>query len=378
MKKMQQEIERWLDQIGLGQYAPAFVENDIDMSVLADLNESDLRQLGVSLGHGKKLLKAIAALQMEEAAGGNEDPSAESPPGAAAAPASHNEAERRQLTVMFCDLVGSTALSESLDLEEYREILAAYQTQAARIIGQFDGYIARYMGDGLLVYFGYPQAHEDDAERAVKAGLRIVDAVRELGGDVSTALEVRIGIATGNVVAGDIVGEGASEERAVLGETPNLAARLQALAEPGCVLIADGTRHLTDRLFSYADAVRHDIKGFSAPVPVWRVLAEIVGESRFTATRSPETTAHVGRDGEVSLLLERWRRACDAEGQVVLLSGEPGIGKSRLVHELKTRIGAQHYAELRFQCSAHYTNTAYYPFIEHIVRTASIAPGHED
>ncbi|MGI9334430.1 MAG: adenylate/guanylate cyclase domain-containing protein [Gammaproteobacteria bacterium] len=372
---MRYEIETWLEQIDLGQYAPAFIENDVDMSVLADLTESDLHRLGLSLGHGKKLLKAVAAWQSGQVDPGRDGADTQSHSGPQSAPIGRGEAERRQLTVMFCDLVGSTALSEALDLEEYREVLSAYQSQVARVIRQYDGYIARYMGDGLLVYFGYPQAHEDDAERAVKAGLRIVDAMRELRPDLAVELEVRIGIATGHVVVGDIVGEGASEERAVLGDTPNLAARLQALADPGSVLIAAGTRRLTLGLFSYANAGEHRLKGFSQPVEVWRVLSESATQSRFDATRASQATALVGRDSEVMLLLERWRSASDTEGQVVLLSGEPGIGKSRLVHELKAHIGSQDHEELRFQCSAHHANTAYHPFVEHILAAAGITPG---
>ena len=358
------DIARWLDGLGLGQYTTIFVQNDIDFAVLPHLTDADLKELGLTLGHRRKLAAAVATLvdntprEIESVRGKHASMSA----------SATSEAEHRQLTVMFCDLVGSTELAERMDLEDYRELLAAYQSEAAQAIGRYDGYIARYMGDGLLVYFGYPQAHEDDAERAIRAALAIVEAVNHPGQHLTVELQVRIGIATGHVVAGDIVGEGASEERAVLGPTPNLAARLQSIAAPGNVLIAANTRRLTGRLFSYEDAGRHALKGISGLVQVWRVVSETTSESRFAATRSAAMGPLVGRETELLLLYDRWQRAKESEGQVMLLSGEPGIGKSRLLHALKERVGSQPHYVLQFQCSPYYTNSAFYPFIEHIQR----------
>ena len=353
-------VTRWLKQLGLGQYADVFAEQQIDREVLPELTEEDFEKLGIPLGPRKKLLKAIAALQPSSSA-------------SRSTPLEASVAERRQLTVMFCDLVGSTALAAGMDLEEYREVLAAYQTESAIAIKRYNGYIARYMGDGLLVYFGYPQAHEDDAERAIRSGLDVVDAIGNLKAGRTIGLQVRIGIATGQVVAGDIVGEGASEERAVLGNTPNLAARLQSLAEPGTVVISSSTLRLTGRLFTYEDAGRHELKGFSEPTQAWRVVCEVASESRFEATRTPEDTVLVGRETECLLLLDRWERAKDAEGQVVLLSGEPGIGKSRLTHALRERVESEPHTLLQYQCSPHHVNSAFHPFIEHIQRTAGVA-----
>ena len=357
---MTNSVTQWLKQLGLGQYADVFAEQQIDREVLSDLTEADFEKLGIPLGPRKKLLKAVSALQ----------PSA---PTSHSTPLEAGVAERRQLTVMFCDLVGSTALAEGMDLEEYREVLAAYQTVCAKAISRYNGYIARYMGDGLLVYFGYPQAHEDDAERSVRSGLDIVEAIGNLKAGRTIGLQVRIGIATGQVVAGDILGEGASEERAVLGDTPNLAARLQSLAEPGTVIISSDTRRLAGRLFIYEDAGRHELKGFSESAQAWRAVCEAASESRFEATRSPEDTVLVGRETECLLLLDRWERTKDAEGQVVLLSGEPGIGKSRLTHALRERVESEPHTLLQYQCSPHHVNSAFHPFIEHIQRTAGVA-----
>ena len=358
------KVHELLHHAGLERYTALFAENDIDDEVLGELGEADLKELGISLGHRKKILKTIAAL-----IGTDSSP--------ALAVRSPVDAEHRQLTVMFCDLVASTSLSHQLEVETYREVITEYQSAATGAIEQFGGYVARYMGDGLLSYFGYPQAHEDDAERAVRAGLAVVDAIGRLTPRLGAPLMVRIGIATGAVVAGDVIGEGASEEHAVLGETPNLAARLQQRAEPGCVLISSETKALTGRLFDYANAGAHKLKGFDRRVRGWRVLGESGADSRFEATRSPDEVALVGRDSEVLMLLDRWSRAVDEEGQVVLLSGEPGIGKSRLVHALRERVADDSPAVYQFQCVPYYASSAFYPFIEHIQRTAGFATGDE-
>lgn len=357
------KVHQLLEQIGLERYSALFAENDIDDEIVTELEDADLKELGISLGHRKKLLKAIAGLSR-------------SAPKAVVTPRVAVEAEHRQLTVMFCDLVSSTALSHQLDVETYRELIAEYQSAATGAIEQFEGYVARYMGDGILSYFGYPQAHEDDAERAVRAALLVVETIGGLSPRLGTRLGVRIGIATGPVVVGDVIGEGASEEHAVLGETPNLAARLQQKADTGVVLIAGHTKTLIGRLFECTDAGAYKLKGFEQRVRAWRVVAESAADSRFDATRSPDQVPLIGRDSEVQLLVDRWQRVLDREGQVVLLSGEPGIGKSRLVHALRQHT-AEHAEVLQFQCMPFYTNRAFYPFIQHIQKAAGFAPNDD-
>jgi class 3 adenylate cyclase len=287
--------------------------------------------------------------------------------------------ERRQLTVMFCDLVGSTALSHELDPEDLREVIRSYQEGTRHVIARYEGFVARYMGDGMLAYFGYPQAHEDDAARAIHAGLEIAQAP-----DLLDALptregvwrpRVRIGIATGLVVVGDLIGEGASEEAAAVGETPNLAARLQTLAEPGSVLVAERTRELAGGRFEYADRGTHELKGFDRPVRAWRVLRTSAAESRFDSARTRRMTPFIGRAEEIDLLLGRWRRATEGEGQVVLLVGEAGIGKSRIAETLVERIADEPHIRLRYQCSPYHANSALYPFIQQLERAADFGRG---
>ena len=273
---------------------------------------------------------------------------------------------------MFCDLVGSTALSARLDPEDLREVIAAYHRAVAEVVAGFDGFVAKYMGDGVLVYFGYPRAHEDDAERAVRAGLGVIDAVGRL--DVkSVKLQARVGIATGLVVVGDLIGEGSAQEQSVVGETPNLAARLQALAEPDAVVIAAGTRRLVGDLFEYRDLGAVEVKGIAAPVPAWQVLRPSVVASRFEALRGSALTPLVGRDEEIDLLLRRWARAKAGDGQVVLISGEPGIGKSRITAELEERLHAEPHLRLRYFCSPYHQDSALFPFIDQLGRAAGFA-----
>src|SRR6516164_2575396 len=254
---------------------------------------------------------------------------------------------------MFCDLVGSTALSSQLDPEDLREVIAAYHRAVSQVVAGLDGFVAKYMGDGVLVYFGYPQAHEDDAERAVRAGLGVIDAVGRL--DVkSVKLQARVGMATGLVVVGDLIGEGSAQEQSVVGETPNLAARLQASAEPGAVVIAAGTRRLVGDLFEYRDLGAVEVKGIAGPVPAWQVLRPSAVSSRFEALRGSALTRLVGRNEEIELLLRRWARAKAGDGQVVLISGEPGIGKSRITAELEGRLHAEPRIRRRYFCSPYY------------------------
>src|SRR6266496_1189718 len=353
-------IAEWLASIGLSEYAQRFADNAIDLSVIRDLTEQDLKDLGVLLGHRRRILRAIAEL----------DGVAPAPTGTAAEPALRHEAERRHLTVMICDLVGSTALSARLDPEDMRAVIDAYHAACARITRTYDGFLAEFRGDGILAYFGYPLAHEDDAERTVRAGLDIIAAVARLETRAAEPLAVRIGIATGVVVIGDLSREGALREHAVVGETPNLAARLQALAEPGTIVVAASTRRLLGDLFRLRDLGSHEVRGIAEPVAAWAVQGVSDSESRFEAVRAAGLTDLIDREDELDFLLERQRLAWKGEGQIVLLSGEPGIGKSRLVATLAERIAGEPHTRLRYQCSPYHTNSALHPFIAQLERAA--------
>ena len=357
------DVGDWLRKIGLEQYEPAFRANEIDERVLPSLTAEDLKDLGVSLvGHRRRLLDAIAALGAEVSA---------APVTAAARDApTPAEAERRQLTVMFCDLVGSTALSTRFDPEDLRELIGDYHRAVSETVGRFDGFVAKYMGDGVLIYFGYPQAHEDDAERAVRAGLGVIEAVGRL--PAREDLRVRLGIATGLAVVGDLLGEGAAQERGVVGETPNLAARLQGLAGPNTLVIGEATRRQIGGLFDLADLGPQALAGFAEPQPAWRVIGESGMLSRFEALRSGETPL-VGREEEVELLIRRWRQAKSGEGRAVLISGEAGIGKSRLTAALSEHIEHEPHTRLRYFCSPHHEDSAFYPLIGQLERAAGFA-----
>src|SRR5215469_2601925 len=361
------DIARWLEGLGLEQYQYAFRESDVDAAVVPYLTADDLTALGVtSVGHRRKLLAAIAALR--RAPQWAETTAA----GATTVPRGHTpvaDAERRQVTVMFCDLVGSTALSFQLDPEDLREVIGAYHSCIAQTIGRYDGFVAKYMGDGVLVYFGYPQAHEDDAERAVRAGLALVDAVAEIA-IADRKLSVRIGIGTGIVVVGDLIGKGSAQEQAVVGDTPNLAARLQALAGPNAVVIGPRTRRLLGELFEYRDLGPFELKGITEPGRAYQVLQQSGIESRFEALHSAQLIPLVGREWELQLLLRCWRQAKSENGQVVLLSGEPGIGKSRIVSALLEKIQTEPHTRLRYFCSPYHQDSALYPFIVQLERAA--------
>ena len=363
------DIADWLRGLGLEQYAQLFRDNDIDGEILGGMNAEDLKELGISsFGHRRRLLNAITALGGAPAT----RDVAQSAMSVTSAPVSPPtiEAERRQLTVMFCDLVGSTPLSTRFDPEDLREIVGAYHRCVADTVGRFGGFVAKYMGDGVLIYFGYPEAHEDDAERAARAGLAVIDAVGRLA--TQEPLNVRIGIATGLVVVGDLIGAGAAQERGVVGETPNLAARLQALARPGTLVVADSTRRQIGTLFEIEDLGPQPLAGFAEPQRAWRVVGESGVVSRFEALRSG-TTPLVGRDEELDLLLRRWQQAKSGEGRVVLVSGEPGIGKSRLTAALSQRIETEPHTRLRYFCSPHDQDSALYPFIGQLERAAGFA-----
>jgi class 3 adenylate cyclase len=360
----------WLRSLGLGKYEAAFRENEIDETVLPGLTAEDLKELGVAaLGHRRKLLDAIAALRTDaggEAASANVATAFNAP---RASP--EDRAERRQVTVMFSDLVGSTALSARMDPEDLREVISAYQKCVAETVQRFGGFVAKYMGDGVLIYFGYPQAHEDDAERAVRAGLELVAAIGAL--KTHAPLQTRVGIATGLVVVGDLIGSGASQEQAIVGETPNLAARLQGVAEPNRVVIAESTRKLVGNLFELEDLGTQDLKGIVAPIRAWAALRPATVESRFDALHTTSLTELVGREEELDLLLRRWSKAKSGEGQVALLSGEPGVGKSRLTAALMERLAPEPHTRLRYFCSPQHTDSALYPIISQMERAAGFA-----
>jgi predicted ATPase/class 3 adenylate cyclase len=358
------DIGGWLRGLGLAQYAKAFRDNDVDADILRRLTADDLRDIGViSIGHRRRLLDAIAVLS------GDLGTSAEASAAAVTGTAPAQVAERRQLTVMFCDLVGSTALATRLDPEDLREVIGAYHRTVADAVIAAGGYVAKYMGDGVLAYFGYPQAHEYDAEAAVQVALNLVERVGHVESGTGM-LAVRIGIATGLVVVGDLMGAGDAQERGVVGETPNLAARLQELAPANAVLIAEATRRLVGNLFDYRDLGPVELKGFAGMVPAWQVLGTSSVEGRFTALRSAVLSPLIGRDEEIGLLLRRWDRVKDAEGQMILISGEAGIGKSRLTATLQERLEPEQPLRLRYFCSPHRRDSAFYPIVTRLERAA--------
>jgi class 3 adenylate cyclase/predicted ATPase len=362
-----QEIADWLGRLGLGQYAQRFAENEIDVSVLPHLTDQDLKDIGVPLGHRRKILAAIC----EAAVAPQAIPESFA---ASVMPKAADAAERRQVTVMFADLVGSTELSARMDPEDLREIISTYQKCVTETVRRFDGFVARYMGDGVLAYFGYPRAHEDDAERAVRAGLNLIEELVALKAPV--VLQVRVGIATGLVVVGDLVGAGEAQERGIIGETPNLAARLQGIAGPNMVVIAEGTRRLLGHLFELQDLGAKELKGIKGSVRAWAAVRPSSVESRFEALHGGALISLVGREEELELLLRRWSRAKIGEGQVVLLSGEAGIGKSRLTVALLDQVALEPHMSLRYFCSPQHTDSALYPLIGQMMRAAGFA--HDD
>jgi class 3 adenylate cyclase len=363
-----QQVADWLQKLGLGQYAQRFAENDISFSILSDLTDQDLKEIGVSLGHRRQLLRAITELK------GGETVALKLTNENIAPAAPHETAERRQVTVMFCDLVGSTALSARMDPEDLREVISAYQKCVAETVQRFGGFVAKYMGDGALVYFGYPEAHEDDAERAVRAGQELIAAVTSREAPVS--LRTRVGIATGLVVVGDLMGSGEAQERGIVGETPNLAARLQGIAEPNSVVIAEATRKLLGNLFELQDLEGQELKGIAHPVRAWAVLRPSLAEGRFEALHMSGLMPLIGREEELELLMRRWSGAKNGEGQVVLISGEAGIGKSRLTAELLERLASEPHTRIRNFCSPQNTDSALYPIIRQLERVAGFM--HDD
>ena len=373
---MNDRVAAWLNHLGLGTYCESFQRNAIAWDMLPELNEGDLEALGVVLGHRKILVRAIAQLSPSaEAKGPGSLPIAVSPD-TQSFPPERDQAERRQLTVLFCDLVDSTALSRRVDPEDLQDVIRRFLDACSHTIGRFNGYIAKYMGDGMVVYFGYPQAHEHDAERAVHAGLAILDTVKALNHDnphPEFGMAARIGIATGHVVVGELMGQDTAKERSVFGETPNLAARLQALAQPNQLIIDPVTKRLVGHEFEFGDLGAVSLKGFDTPVQAWQVLSTRLSASRFESYRASHLTNFVGREQELSLLLGRWREAVGGEGQVMLLCGEAGIGKSRMTRSFCDRLADERCQTIQFQCSPYHTNTALYPAINFLRQAAGLA-----
>ncbi|UQR65598.1 AAA family ATPase [Bradyrhizobium sp. C-145] len=375
MTRTNTDLAEWLVRHGLGQYAQAFAENNIEYSLLPDLTENDLKQIGVSsLGHRKKLLRAIEALTASRQPGGETlagSRVAVAPPSIA----QHREPEFRQITVLFSDLVASTQLSEKLDPEDLQKLIDAYREECSTAIGRYGGEVARYFGDGVMAFFGWPSAHEDDAIRAVHAALEIASGVTKISGPVT--LSCRVGVCSGPVVVGDIGDSGRWSMDAV-GETPNIAARLQALAAPDTVLISETTRRLISAAFDFQDLGIHELKGVTHPLHLYRVLAAKSTVSRFEAAHTGSLTPLIGRSSELSLLLDRWQKVKERDGQVILLSGIPGVGKSRLLHELKSHIQQEPHILLHHQCSPYHNQSAFFPVIEQIQHSAQITPREPD
>lgn len=379
------ELRDWLRGNNLEQYADAFEANDIDLDILPDLDDHDLEQLGLSLGNRRRLLKAIAALNTEaapisavdKASSLDKFASAASLPSAeksfAADRFGSGDAERRQVTVMFADMVGSTALSAKLDPELLGGVIRRYQDAVAGAIGRYGGFVAKFMGDGVLAYFGFPNAFEDAAERAVRAAIGILSEVGAIEMPDGTRVQTRIGIATGLVVVGEIIGTGMAQERTIVGETPNLAARLQALAGADCILVSESTQKLIGGLFELAHFGEHELKGFSRPVSAWQVRREASIESRFAAIRAGGLPL-IGRAHEVGLMRERWHLAQQGEGQILTVIGEAGIGKSRLIEALQQELAAEAHARINLQCSPYHSDSALYPLIQYLNRAAGLAP----
>ena len=355
------DLTEWLGRHGLGQYAQTFAENHIEYSVLPDLTEDDLEKLGVSLGHRKILLRAIIAdrAATTRAAAGTE-----------ASRAQHREAEFRQITVMFCDLEGSTQLSQKLDPEDLQKLIDAYRRECSTAIKRYGGEVARYFGDGVMAFFGWPDAYEDNAPRAIHAALEIVSAVTKISEPVTLAC--RVGVCSGPVVVGEIANSTASWSMDAVGETPNIAARLQTLATTNTVLICESTRRLVSAAFDLQDLGLQELKGVTEPVRVYRVLAAKTTASRFEAAHSGSLTPLVGRSSELSLVLDRWKKVKEGDGQVILLSGIPGVGKSRLLHELKVQIQEEPHLLLHHQCSPYHSHSAFFPVIEQIEQAAQL------
>jgi class 3 adenylate cyclase len=348
------DITPWLLSLGLEKYEEILASHDIDLAVVPDLTDHDLEKLGLSLGHRRKFLSAAAKLR--EAAADTSEVTAQIQPSRLAEPS----IERRQMTVVFVDLVGSTVMGSELDPEDLIRLIRQYRDACVAVVGKYDGFIAQYLGDGILIYFGFPVAQEHAAERAVRAGLEIVDKVSKLRQRDGQPLQTRVGIATGVVVTGEASGVGPAGEETVVGDTPNLAARLQSLAEPGSVLVSSSTHTITEDFFEYSSLGEFVVKGFREPLAIWKALRESATESRFAAAHAASSGPIVGRERELAFLDDSWRRAVRGNGHVVLLAGEAGMGKSRLLEALVERVQEPH-SLLRCQCSPYHLNSELFP-----------------
>src|SRR5271168_19159 len=368
------DVAAWLRGLGLEQYAPGFHDNDVDGEVLSELTAADLVSIGVtSVGHRRKLLAAIAALKSETASTLAADASDElSPTLASVSAARSTDAERRQLTVMFCDLVGSTEISTRLDPEDLSDVIGAFQKGCVSAVTGFGGSVAKYMGDGALVYFGYPQAHEDDAERAIRAGLALIDAMTAIRLSVPAVPQVRVGIATGVVVVGELIGEGSSQERVAVGDTLNFAARIQSVASADSVVVAELTRRLAGAAFDYQDLGLQELKGIPGAARLWRITSESSARGRFDSRVVRDLTPLVGRTEEIALLHRRWDHAKDCDGQLILLSAPAGFGKSRITQALRERLDDRSVTCLQYFGSPFHVNSAFYPIIRQLEWAAGI------
>lgn len=366
------DVGAWLERQGLGQYADLFIENDIDLEVLIDLHEDDLRELSVSFGHRKRLLKAIAALRTEMAAAHPSSPVTDMPPGPARA-AGVPAGERRQVTVLFCDMVGSTAMTAAADdPEDMFELIADYHAACSEVIERFGGYVARLVGDGVLAYFGYPQALEGEAERAARAALGLRTAVEKLGERRGAKLATRIGIDTGLTVIGDFIAQGNAEADSAVGDTPNRAARLQGLAAPDEIIISHNSRRLLGNLFDLTDLGPQDLKGFNEAIRAYKVEGEAENSSRFATAAQSDAGPPLGRERELESLLALWRKAAAGEGQTVLVSGEPGVGKSHLIQSLRRALAGEAASLLVYECSPFFSNSAFQVLASQLARAAGL------
>lgn len=362
------DVAKWLDRLGLGQYESVFAENDIDIDILSELTEDDLKSIGVSLGHRKKILREIKGQALPQETGMAAEPISQNE----TVPSLREQGERRHMTVLFADMVGSTKLSSELDPEDYQTVLRAYQEACAVAIARYDGFVARYMGDGVLAYFGYPRAHEDDAERAVRAAKEIIESVSALEPRPGLDLKTRIGIATGEVVVGETIGEGASEETTVAGETPNLAARLQGIAQPDTVVISARTRRLIRERFTLQNLGPQTLKGIAHLVEAFLVGEKSEDQAQDQSASRQGISELVGREEEVSLFMRRWNLAKEGDGQVILLSAEAGVGKSRILQAVQDRLKGEPFSRVLYFGSPFHQNSALYPAIEQFRRVLRI------
>jgi class 3 adenylate cyclase/tetratricopeptide (TPR) repeat protein/ABC-type transport system involved in cytochrome c biogenesis ATPase subunit len=369
------DINQWLSGLGLENFTAAFQDAQIQFSDLPDLTEEDLKEIGLPVGPRRRASTAIKAMRGSELplAADAVIKTAETGP-AENQSGSPSDAERRHLTVMFVDLVGSTEMAGRIDAEDMRNVITSYQNTVAGVVSRYEGFVAKFMGDGVLCYFGWPRANEDDAERAVRAGLAIIDSVKKTKAPDGTPLATRVGIATGVVIVGDLIGSGATQEAAVVGETPNLAARLQGIAQPNQLVLPGETHRLLGGAFELQSLGAQDLKGIGAAVEAFVVVGETSQESRFAARQTGTLTPIVGREREIELMLERWAMAHARKGQMVIVSGEAGIGKSRITQAVIDAVAKDEHVRMTYQCSPYHADSAFYPVTQQLAFAAGFAP----